>query len=329
MPQLRPRTLVRPVLLAVLLAAAAGAHAQSSVAVYGLIDLSVGRFQAPGGAADKAVEAGKMTTSYLGFRGSEDLGGGLRANFAIEHFMRPDTGAAGRFNADGFWTRSAFVGLSGGFGAVTLGRTTTSLFVQTLMFNAFGDAFGFSPSIRHYFSSGTTTGDTGWSDAVRYVSPRFGGASFTLHAAEPGNDGGKRNYGASAGWSGGAAAVGLAWQKVQRGSAVNDTTTWQLAGSYELKMAKLFAQYGQVDDDTANNSFKITGLGAAVPLGRGKLLFQTGRVDSEKTADRTTTSFGYDHELSKRTDVYAVAMADKLSGTGTGKSYALGIRHRF
>ena len=76
MPQHRHSTVVRSALLAALLAAAAGAHAQSSVAVYGLIDLSAGRFQAPGGAADKAVEAGKMTTSYLGFRGSEDLGGG-------------------------------------------------------------------------------------------------------------------------------------------------------------------------------------------------------------------------------------------------------------
>lgn len=329
MPHHRSRALVRPALLASLLAAMVGAHAQSSVAVYGLVDLSAGRFRAPGGAADKAVEAGKMTTSYLGLRGSEDLGGGLRANFAIEHFMRPDTGAAGRFGADGFWTRSAFVGLSGGFGAVTIGRTTTSLFVQTLAFNAFGDAFGFSPSIRHYFAPATATGDTGWSDAVRYVSPRAGGASFTLHAAEPGNDGGGRNYGASAGWSGGPAALGLAWQSVKRGSAVNDTRTWQLAGSYDLKAVKLFAQAGHVDDTTARNSYRITGLGATVPMGSGKFLFQHGRVNAEKTADRSTTSIGYDHDLSKRTDIYAVGMADKLTGTGTGRSYALGVRHRF
>ena len=94
-----------------LAAASTAATAQSNVSLYGLIDLSVGRTQAPGGASSDGIDSGRMTTSYWGARGNEDLGGGLKAVFALESFMRSDTGSAGRFNADTFWARNAFVGL--------------------------------------------------------------------------------------------------------------------------------------------------------------------------------------------------------------------------
>ena len=312
------------------LAAAAGAaHAQSNVQMYGLIDLSAGQSQAPGGVATKGIDSGKMTTNYIGFKGSEDLGGGLSANFALEHFMRYDTGSAGRFDADAFWARNANVGLSGNFGAVSLGRVTTSLFVQTLIFNPFGDSFGFSPSIRHYFTSGTTTGDTGWNDSVRYTSPRFGGATFSVHGA-PGEGNGGRNAGASVLYFSGAMAGGLAWQKVEKGATVQDTTSWQLAGSYDFKTAKLFAQHGSVKNDSTGRSYDITGLGASMPVGgMGKLLAQWGQISPSTGAKRTTVSLGYDHDLSKRTDLYGVYMSDKISGLSTGSNYGVGIRHRF
>lgn len=310
------------------LLATGAAHAQSSVQLNGLLDLSVGRTQAPGGTATKGVDSGKMTTSYVGVKGSEDLGGGLSAVFVLEHFLRADTGAAGRFDADTFWARNAYVGVGGSVGTLTLGRNTTSLFVQTLIFNAIGDSFGYSPAIRHYFTSGTVSGDTGWSDSAKYTSPRFGGATFTLHGAAGEGNGG-RNSGASALYFGGPFAAGLAWQQVEKGAGVTDTTTWQLAGSYDFQAAKLFAQYGTVDDDNANTSADITGLGVAVPLGAGKVLLQWGRISPDVGAKRTTTTLGYDHNLSKRTDVYVMFMADKISGLSTGNNASVGVRHRF
>ncbi|GAB4113587.1 MAG: porin [Rubrivivax sp.] len=313
-----------------LLALGGAASAQTSVSLYGLMDLSAGRFQAPGGPATKGVESGSMTTSFFGLKGSEDLGGGLSAVFAIESFLRGDTGAAGRFNADTFWARSAYVGLGSGYGTLTLGRNTTSLFVNTLVFNAFGDSFGFSPAIRHTFTSGTVTGDTGWSDSIKYTSPKFGGLSLTAHLAandEGGGDNG-RNGGFSALYFGGPLGLGFAYQKVRKGT-VNDTTAWQLGGSYVWGPAKLFAQYGAVDNDTTGNDHKITGLGTAVSVGPGAVLAQWGRISPATGSDRTTFSLGYDHNLSKRTDVYAVYMNDRIDGLSSGSSYALGIRHRF
>ena len=324
------RTHLKAAACAVLLATTAGmAFAQSNVSMYGLIDLSANRTQAPGGVATKGIDSGKMTTSYFGIKGSEDLGGGLSASFTLEHFLRADTGAAGRFNGDTFWARNANVGLSGGFGSVALGRKTTSLFVQTLIFNPFGDSFGYSPSIRHYFTSGTTTGDTGWSDSVKYTSPRFGGATVTLHGAAGERDGG-HNRGASVLYFGGALAGGLAWQKVEKGATVQDTTSWQLAGSYDFKTAKLFAQYGSVKNDSTGRSYDITGLGVSVPmLELGKVLLQWGQISPSTGAKRTTITAGYDYQLSKRTDLYGVYMSDKLSGLSTGSNYGVGIRHRF
>lgn len=312
------------------MALGAQAQTQSNISIYGLLDLSVGRTQAPGGVATDGVDSGKMTTSYIGFKGTEDLGGGMSAVFAIEHFLRADTGAAGRFNGDTFWARNAYVGLaSNAAGTLTLGRNTTSLFVNTLLFNPFGDSFGFSPSIRHYFTSGTTTGDTAWSDSVKYASPRFGGASFTAHFAPGENDGG-RNMGLSGLYFSGPLALSAAWQEVKKGAAVADTSTWQLGGSYDLKVVKLFAQYGQVDNDSSGNKYKITELSAAAPVGTvGKAMLQWGQINPNTGAKRTTVSIGYDHNLSKRTDVYGVYMSDKLSGVSAGNNYSVGVRHRF
>jgi predicted porin len=308
----------------------ASASAQSNVNLYGLVDLSISRTQAPGGAALKGVESGKMTTSFWGVRGSEDLGGGLKAVFTIESFMRNDTGEAGRFGGDAFWARNAFVGLEGGFGTVTLGRNTTTLFVQTLIFNALGDSFGFSPSIRHYFTSGTVTGDTGWADSVRYALPKMGGLSATVMAAAGEGNGG-RNTSASALYFSGAFGAGLAWQTVKKGSTVQDTNAWQLAASYDLKSVKLFGQFGSVDNKNTGRDYDILGFGATVPVaaGSGLVRAQFGQVKPDVGAKRSTWTVGYSHNLSKRTEVYGAYMSDKLSGTGSGNNYSVGVRHRF
>jgi predicted porin len=305
------------------------ASAQSSVTLYGLLDLSVGSFQAPGGKADNAVSSGNMSTSYIGFKGTEDLGGGLSAGFTLESFLRADTGEAARFNGDVFWARAANVSLSStSLGSVAVGRVTPALFVQTLIFNAFGDSFGFSPSIRHYYTSGTVSGDSGWSDSVKYASPNIGGLSFTLQAAAGEGNGG-HNTGVGALYFAGPLALGAVWQEARKGSAVADTTTWQIAGSYDFSAVKLFCQLGQVDDDTSGKKFDIAGLGLAAPIGAGKLLLQYGQIAPDTGADRTTVSLGYDHSLSKRTDVYAVYMSDKIEGLATGNTFAVGIKHKF
>ncbi len=324
-------TALRPLATGTLLATLAlGAQAQSSVNVYGLMDLSVGSTKAPGGTATTAVDSGKLTTSYYGFGGREDLGGGLAATFRIEGFLRAASGDAGRFTGDPQFSRTASVGLSSArLGSVTLGRNTTALFVSTLGFNAFGDSFGYSPSIRHYFTSGTATGDSGWSDSIAYNSPTWGG--FKTGAMVTSKTGNGSNWSVNMGYGAGPLAVSLVHQQVKKdgAAAVAATDTTQLGASYDFGVAKAFLQLGQVDNTTTGNDYTISGVGARMPLGAGAVIAQYGQIAPQTGADRKTLSVGYLHSLSRRTELYGVAMHDKLDGLSSGGGYSFGIRHRF
>lgn len=309
------------------------ALAQTSVTLAGLLDISAGQSK-PAGNPNKTwnVDNGQMTTSWFGVSGSEDLGGGLSAIFTLQSFMRADTGASGRFGADTFWARNAFVGLaSTSLGKVTIGRNTTPFFVTTLSFNPFGDSFGYSPSIRHYFTSGTLTGDSGWSDSVLYTSPKIGGATLQLFvaAAEAGSNG--RNHGVNLRWGTGAFDSAFSWQDAKKdgAAAVADTKSWQAAATYDFGVAKLFGQFGNVANKTTGNEYDITGLGASVPVGNGKFIAQWGQIKPETGAKRKTFSAGYDYFLSRRTDLYAVAMSDRITGQSNGSAFSIGVRHRY
>ncbi len=325
----------------------------TNVKLYGLADMSVGRFQEPGGQRIYRADSGGMTTSYLGVSGSEDLGGGLQARFVLEAFHRMDTGAQGRFGNDTFFARNAYVALSGAFGSTALGRNTTPLFLSTLQFNAFGDSFAFSPSIRQYFTApalpgGTPTaavGDSGWSNSLLYVSPRQpSGLAFSVlfNAGEGASNALGRNLSASVSYIKGPIGLMAVGQQVKNAAAplpagFRRQDTYQLSGSYDFTAAKVFAQYGEVRTDATvaatDAKTKISGLGLSVPVGAGRVL---GQIGYSKTSGGTgpaslrTASVGYDHFLSKSTDVYAVYMNERASYVSpTGNTVAAGIRLRF
>ena len=119
--------------LAALTAFTGLASAQSSVTLFGIVDLAA-RNTKNGSQSIKSLTSGGNGTSRLGVRGVEDLGGGLRAAFWIEGDLVPDTG-----NASGMtWTRRSTVGLLGGFGEVRLGRDYTPTFFNHVAFDPFG-----------------------------------------------------------------------------------------------------------------------------------------------------------------------------------------------
>lgn len=129
---------------------AAGAHAQSSVQLTGLVDVFAGSMKMAGDASSKSVvDSGGLTTSWFGMKGTEDLGGGLKAHFNLTSFIKVDTGTQGRFTGDTFFSRDANVSLSGGFGSVLLGRWMAPNFLPSVVGNPLGDSFTFSPLILH------------------------------------------------------------------------------------------------------------------------------------------------------------------------------------
>lgn len=125
---------------ALAIAAAAPAQAQQSVNVYGIIDTAVEHLtnvNAAGNSLSRMPNlAGGMFPSRIGFRGNEDLGGGLKAVFALENGFSPDSGTIGQGNR--LFGRQAFVGLGGQWGTVTLGRNYNMLFYSTFDVDVFG-----------------------------------------------------------------------------------------------------------------------------------------------------------------------------------------------
>jgi predicted porin len=327
------------------------AQAQSSVTLYGLVDASVGQFQSAGGLKVKRLDSGNMSTSYLGFKGKEDLGGGTSAGFTLESFFLVDSGGASRVpGVDSFWSRNAFVNLAGGFGNVRLGRMGAPLFVSTLIFNAFGDSFGYSPAIRQYFAApyGTpVVGDTAWNNTFGYSSPNLGGfrANLFVSAGEGAATAKGRNLGGNVLYFAGPFAATAAWQQVKvqgtlgRGisafAGFQSQTSYEVAGSYDLGAVKLFLQYGKVKTDAiADVTTTNIHFSAKAPIGAGFLLatygdskIATQNVGADKKSQML--SLGYDYFLSKRTDLYAVYMLDKYTNLANGNTLALGVKHTF
>ncbi|MGY4827038.1 porin [Sphaerotilaceae bacterium SBD11-9] len=345
------RTLTSVALAAAALCAAP-AFAQSTVSAYGLVDMAAGQFQLAGAEKIYKAESGGMSTSFLGFNGAEDLGGKLKAKFALEGFFLADNGASGRFAGDAFWARAAWVGLAGDFGQTSLGRTTNQFFLSTLLFNAFGDSFGYSPAIRQVLTPSVThgqslafLGDTGWSNSILYQSPSMGGFSVNLQGALGEGAAGATgaSYGGNVLYFGGPLAATLAYQHVEHGVSAftpaiqrvgfDAQDSLQIGASYDFNVVKLFGQYSQIETKaTTDTTYKVWGLGATAPLGAGKLMAQYGEGTSEfPTVDLTskTLTVGYDYFLSKRTDIYAVVVNDKFTNLSTGNTIALGLKHKF
>ncbi len=327
---------------------ALGAQAQSSVQIMGTVDVYAGSMRAAGDAGRRTVVgSGGMTTSWFGFKGTEDLGGGLKASFALTAFMQADSGNAGRFGGDPYFSRDANVSLAGSWGSLTLGRALAPNFLPTILFNPFGDSFTFSPLVLHnnvglFNGTGwtaTTPSDTGWSNEILYTSPSFGGLTANVHyqLGEQLNDSGKKNVGVNLLYFGGPFAATAFYERDQISNpntpapfASADTKTdWMLGASYDFQVAKAFATWGKSKSSVLVPKTTTVSLGVSVPVGGGRVLLGTARTERDPGATRRTTTLGYDYFLSKSTDVYAMLMRDTLSGATSGSSFGAGIRKRF
>lgn len=333
--------------MAALVACAAGAHAQTSVTATGLVDMYVGSMKAPGDdGRSNVVGSGGMTTSWWGFKGTEDLGGGLKLGFALTSFMRADTGTPGRFNGDLFFARDANVSLSGGFGSVSLGRNIAPNFIPTISMNPFGDSFTFSPLVLHqnvslFNKSGwqkSNPSDTGWGNQIIYSTPNMGGLSANLHYqfGEQAGQGGKNNVAVNATYANGPFAITGFYEDVDMSNPVSTVLSenhknWMVGGNFDAKFAKFYATYGQTTGKDTDYKIKTASVGATVPVtGNSRILAAYAHSKlADTTAKRDTVSVGYNYDLSKRTDAYGIVMYDKVKSFGNGTSFGVGVRHRF
>lgn len=336
------------VLATCLAAATVSAQAQSSVQLMGLADVYAGSVRMAGDAVNKSVVgSGGMTTSWWGMMGSEDLGGGLKASFALTSFFRMDTGDSGRFMNDTQFSRDANVSLSGSMGTINLGRGKAPNFLPTVVFNPMGDSFTFSPLVLHanvplFNGTGwgsTTPSDTGWSNQITYTTPDMAGLKANVHyqLGEIATDNGKHNIGLNLMYSSGPLGLTAFWERDQVSNPVPvalaggaTRTDWMLGGTYDATVVKGFMTYGKSTSDLVAVADKTTlSLGLSAPAGGGKVLAAWAKTKVDNGNTRDTLTVGYDYNLSKRTDLYAMLMNDKITSFESGTSLGLGVRHRF
>lgn len=356
------KTLVAAAASGLLASATSTAFAQN-VTLAGLVDVFAGSIQYSGDKRTAKLDSNGLTTSWWGVSGAEDLGGGLKADFKVSGFFRPDTGSIGRFNGnENFFSRDAWVGLSGGFGSFHLGRDLAPNFLPTVIFNSFGDSFAFSPLVLHAnvpLFNGTNwaaanAGDTGWSNQVRYTTPNFGGLSGNVHYqfGEVAGNGSNRNIGANFLYFGGPFALGGFAHSVRANNpnagtigsvnvGFNQQKAWMLAAKASFGPANFYANYEKAKNDNYTGAAgtaesKTTSLSADVAAGPGKFMaayantkWTTSPTTARNNTKRSTFSLGYDYTLSKRTDAYVVLMNDKITNFDRGNSFAVGLRHRF
>ncbi|PKO34183.1 MAG: hypothetical protein CVU34_09220 [Betaproteobacteria bacterium HGW-Betaproteobacteria-7] len=371
--------------------ASTAAFAQTNVTIYGVADATFDSIKTTGNVAGVSIEPrhNRISTnsSLIGFKGSEDLGNGLKAVFQFEGSVGFDGGAA-----FGGSNRDSYVGVAGGFGTVVAGNLTgptrafgaavdvnagaTGIsansgiigkfggFLEGVTTDAGGNLTGFTGAQTAIGRSATAASpfDTRWKNTIAYISPTMAG--FTVIGAYVANEnktGNINTYGYDVGakYAAGPVLVGLSYNKAMvnndvAAAGLTDITAadLRLVASFDAGVVKIngLAERVKVTATGISETQKVYGLGAIVPVGKGKVTGQyyvardiSGTVFGTDTGAKLW-SVGYEHSLSKRTILkanYARLSNDNQAGyqfgvnsgaaaTGeTSSGFQFGVRHSF
>ncbi len=324
------------------LAASGASFAQSSVSIYGLADIWFGSVKTENGVAgtsqtNTVVESGGVNQSRWGLKGSEDLGGGLKANFKLEQGFNLDTGGAAV--AGQSFSRESYVGFSGGFGEVKFGKVWTAYDDVNGASNAVFDS-ALSPTA-NVFKSTAYMGNPG--NTIYYAAPAIGGfgaaVSYTLDEDKTATPGTPSITSLSLSYAAGPVAAQLGYQVENENATSNDTTFTRLGGSYDFGMATAKLSYGKVTNVGNLSGADTTEyqLGVDVPVGPALTVSASYAKsdDSVVLGDQTRKGYGIAaaYTLSKRTFVYGGLRADTATNVGFADNkntvFAVGVQHKF
>ncbi len=329
--------------------------------MYGVLDAGVFNAKSAG-VSNTFLTNGAHTSSRLGFKGTEDIGGGLKANFGLEAGLSVDNGSlGGPSGANGstkigvgvvangahpdstsnasnqIFSRGAFVGLEGSFGKINAGKISTHSNSHILAYTP-----GATNIAAVSFRTAATT-SSGWLDnTIEYVSPTMAGLTArVLHttgntaasstAAEGNTDANKKfgngqEFGLS--YANGPLAAGI--YTAERKTTASNTIKAKTSGvgaTYDFGVAKVGFTANESDPDNTVSTDKIKGnsVGVTVPLNAKVTLagfYGASKTQNTKKAD--FTSVNLDYALSKRTIAYANYTQVKNSGTGTSTLAGMG-----
>jgi len=329
--------------LAVLTAVTGAAYAQSSVTLYGKIDLGLVLDSGSANGKSIRISSGVTGGSRIGFKGVEDLGGGMKAAFQLETGYCADS-AAGAPNfctgSNNFMGRQAHGDLTGAFGAISAGRQYSLGFSNLSTIDPFGT--GYAGQVNNIVDpSGVRL-----NNSAQYSTPSMGGLTASAEIAfgeQTGNWQANRETGAGVTYASGPAYVGFTFYDV--GNALGNGAArknYLLGGTYDLGVVKLHALVQKSTGPATLDVLDIMG-GVTVPVAGGNVMASYIHHNDRTGADKDSNQIGvgYNYPLSKRTAVYAAfARIENHNGAtftvgnategGTGtKAFDFGVVHNF
>jgi predicted porin len=318
---------------------AASTASMAQVTLYGVADVAVGASDkvvagsAWGQANDKfqALANGSLTNgnSRFGMKGSEDLGGGLKANFVLESSVNLATGA-NQGSGGLLFSRNAYLQLAGGFGSITAGRQLNPTFFSLAAWELTGAA-NYSVAANQF--GGVVAGGFRDNAMVTYSTPKMGGFGVTAGFVPEGNAqfgtavAPKGKYDVTATYAAGPLAASVAYNKVDAGQEGS-----MVGGAYNFGMFTVAASWSSAQTGAGVKLTEGYTVGASMPMGPWTFTVDMAQDTISRAANSTDTDVMLEvkYSLSKRTTVYGVYIADGKGKTASDlNAYSLGLRHNF
>ena len=327
---------MKKLVLASILASLMGVASAQTVSVYGIVDVNITSSKTDGAGTNTAMSENTLSTSRLGFKGTEDLGNGLKAEFQLESKLLPTTGTMGTNTSttNTVFNREAWVGLnSASLGAVRLGVSDVTDAANIDIITA-GQAANLG-----LFSTLALSVDK--TKVVRYTTPTFAGFSAQVGYSNPDSTTTAEVQ---------TNAIKSAFVKYEQGSlgVYGGFEDKQIDGSYNQKNKMVGAKYNfgvaylgasysvrdgatQVTADTGE--LKQTRVTTVVPVGNGFSaigVYGKNTTSTEASTDNTTYKLAVTKDFSKRTTAYAAYINTNYVGaTADNQTVAVGVRHSF
>jgi predicted porin len=346
--------------VAAMLAAGTGmAHAQSSVSIYGLIDLGLTYYSnaaksGGGGASLVRMDSGIAQGSRIGFKGSEDLGGGMNAFFTLETGFGADDGSLGQGGL--LFGRQSFVGLgSKDWGAISLGRQydfMSNIGAQYAM-GALSPAGSLAWGLHADAAHGTALNDHIYggdrtNNSIKYNSIKFGGFSFGAmygFGEVAGNTTASRTVSATGQYDNGGFSSGLAYTDIKDATGSSSTRIYGIGARYQIGAFTPFGVITQAKNTATSakaTTYELGTVYALTPLWDLSAAYQYQNRNLGVGKAQAFIAMA-DYKISKRTDLYVGAVYDRDKGynafpvfgggaqssMGNQTAVRLGMRHRF
>lgn len=332
--------------LAALGAFAGSAMAQSSVTLYGIIDLGLvkqnradtaattGLALGGVGMGNKELNVAQATKSRLGFRGVEDLGGGYKAKFKLEHRLSPDVGNT--TNTTEFWDMSV-VALETPVGEIGAGRDyMPAFYLQVKQDPWLNQGIAEVGGTTYAFATYNGVRSARMNNAVFYTIAAQG---VTVQAAASlkesgsatitGDAGAKNRFGINVMYDAGPLFLGVAYDQSEP-VVGQDSNLVMIGGAYDFGVIKPRLTYNQADLPNGTKPKSII-LAATVPVDTNLVKLGYANMDLDNAAGTKANKFsiGYEHVLSKRTAIYTDVTNGKVKGLQTVTGFDVGVRHAF